>query len=103
MQLFDFEKTQAYSTYRRRALQEYGAFCNRCGYADELSMLDCHHINSDRKNNALENLEILCLWCHGLETRKVKWHMWNGNDFSKTGRTKILVREKDYLQLKSKE
>jgi hypothetical protein len=78
VQLFDFEKTNSPTTYRRRALMEFGARCNRCGYSSEVKMLDCHHKDSDRANNYLDNLEILCVWCHALETRNVVPHSWNG-------------------------
>lgn len=99
MQLFDFEKTDAKTTYRVRALQEYGAFCNWCGYSDEVKMLDVDHIDSNRSNSKLENLQVLCVWCHALKTRKVKFHQWNGADYSTTGNTKILVRESEYRAL----
>lgn len=33
-------------------------------------MLDVHHIDGNRKNGKADNLEVLCVWCHALETRK---------------------------------
>jgi hypothetical protein len=56
-------------SYRDRALKRYGAKCNRCGYKEQNQMLDVHHKDGDRKNGAIENLEVLCVWCHALETR----------------------------------
>lgn len=83
MQLFDFEQTAAPTTYRKRALEAYGAMCALCGYGLYVEMLDVHHIDSNRKNGKLSNLEVRCMWCHGIETRKVRWHVWNGAEFSK--------------------
>ena len=34
-------------------------------------MLDVHHKDSNRKNGTIENLEVLCVWCHALKTRDV--------------------------------
>ncbi len=84
MSWFDLEQSEAPSTYRIRALKEYGSFCTWCGYDREIKMLDVDHIDSNRKNNKLENLQILCVFCHAMKTRKVKWHMWNGTDFKFT-------------------
>lgn len=82
MQLFDFEKTDSKTTYRNRALMEYGAYCNLCEYAYDVRMLDVDHIDGNRKNGKLDNLQVLCLWCHALKTRKVNWHKWNGQDIA---------------------
>lgn len=56
--------------YRLLALAHYGEKCEWC---DEslLSLLDVHHIDHDRSNNELENLIVLCVRCHALETRKL--------------------------------
>lgn len=59
-------------TYRERALSKYGKLCNKCGYSKDVRMLDVDHIDSDRSNNKIENLQVLCVWCHGLKTRKIK-------------------------------
>jgi hypothetical protein len=64
--------------YRNRALRELGEACQDCGYAQQLKMLDVHHKDGDRLNNELKNLEVLCVWCHGLRTRKVSKHRWTG-------------------------
>jgi hypothetical protein len=34
-------------------------------------MLDVHHKDGDRENGSIENLEVLCVWCHALYTRKI--------------------------------
>ena len=65
------------ATYRQRALQEHGEQCNKCGYGATVKMLDVHHKDSNRDNNCLTNLEVLCVWCHTVETRSVDWHPWS--------------------------
>lgn len=37
--------------------------CNRCGN-DDIQVLVVHHLDGDRTNNSLENLETLCSNCH---------------------------------------
>lgn len=41
--------------------------CNRCGYDSHPEILVIHHRDRNRKNNAVENLEILCPNCHAVE------------------------------------
>lgn len=41
--------------------------CNRCGYDDHKEILVIHHVDRDRTNNDLNNLEVLCPNCHALE------------------------------------
>ena len=41
--------------------------CNRCGYKEHLEILQVHHIDRDRLNNTIENLEVLCPNCHTLD------------------------------------
>lgn len=60
--------------YRARGLQYYGAVCRNCGYDKYEAMLDVHHIDGNRGNNSMENLQVLCIWCHGLLTRNVPEH-----------------------------
>jgi len=40
--------------------------CKRSTWFNEKIPLDLHHLNGDRFDNRLENLEILCKNCHGL-------------------------------------
>jgi hypothetical protein len=60
--------------YRERALRHYGSRCQSCGYEKDVRMLDVDHIDSNRSNAALSNLQILCVWCHALKTRGVGAH-----------------------------
>lgn len=38
--------------------------CMNCGFRSEDKELDRHHIDGDKENNVLENLEVLCVTCH---------------------------------------
>jgi len=51
-------------TYRKLALENMPNLCNRCGYDHFVQALVVHHIDHDRNNNDLSNLEILCPTCH---------------------------------------
>lgn len=62
------------SYYRERALREYGQKCCQCGYDKYSAMLDVDHIDNNREHNSLENLQVLCVWCHALKTRKTPVH-----------------------------
>lgn len=61
-------KDKAFGT-RNLKLQLFklrGPKCERCGYAT-VEILHVHHKDRDRKNNTLDNLEIICPNCHYLE------------------------------------
>ena len=32
-------------------------------------LLDVHHIDSNRSHNDINNLAVLCVWCHAIVTR----------------------------------
>lgn len=51
------------SSYRKKALDSYAHMCVECGFSN-IKALQVHHIDKNRDNNALENLEILCANCH---------------------------------------
>lgn len=52
--------------YREVAYKYYGYLCNRCGIAEKL-VLEVHRKDRDRRNNKIENLEILCANYHTVE------------------------------------
>ena len=52
--------------YRKLAFNKLPNHCNRCGFS-VLEALEVHHIDRDRKNNLISNLEILCANCHTIE------------------------------------
>lgn len=53
------------SNYRILAFKHYKPVCSRCGY-ENIAALEVHHIDSNRDNNSIENLKILCANCHTL-------------------------------------
>ena len=55
----------AYSDgYRDLAFRHYPHKCAVCGYNEEPKILQVHHKDSNRTNNTVENLCILCPNCH---------------------------------------
>jgi len=52
-------------SYRQRAWKMLPHKCRKCGIEND-KILIIHHKDRDRKNNKMENLEILCLNCHFL-------------------------------------
>lgn len=52
------------SNYRRVAFANHPHECAACGYKLDPRLLQVHHIDSDRDNNDVENLIILCPTCH---------------------------------------
>lgn len=57
------------ATYRNHKLNSVeNPKCQRCDYSNVLA-LEIHHKDRNRKNNELENLEILCSNCHTIEHR----------------------------------
>jgi len=47
--------------YSKKAFEFYGRICNRCKSIERLVV---HHIDENRRNNDLTNLEVLCRRCH---------------------------------------
>lgn len=50
-------------------VNELGKKCEKCGlshWLDQEITLELHHVDGDRANNILENLELLCPNCHSL-------------------------------------
>lgn len=50
-----------WTTYNKKAFGNKPRLCNRCSSEDNLLV---HHIDHDRSNSELNNLEILCKRCH---------------------------------------
>lgn len=59
------------SSYRKFALDYYDNKCCICGY-NNVEALEVHHLDKDRYNNEIENLEVLCANCHTIRHRKLK-------------------------------
>ena len=56
--------TSGYGSYRSRAIKHYGEHCSKCNYDKIIHILQVHHIDNDRQNNKIENLQVLCPNCH---------------------------------------
>ena len=64
-----FEPT--FSTVRKAMLRRNMLVkCERCGFDSIPAILGVHHKDRNRKNNKLENLEVLCPNCHSIEHMK---------------------------------
>lgn len=58
------------SNYRIRAFNFYPHHCAVCGWGEDERILEVHHKDSNRENNSIENLCILCPICHRKITLK---------------------------------
>ena len=57
------------SSYRLLKLNSVtNPVCEKCGFSD-INALDIHHIDKNRENNDLNNLQILCCNCHAIAHR----------------------------------
>lgn len=61
-----------YGDYRLRAFKNYEHKCACCGWNEDTRILEVHHIDSNRENNEIDNLIILCPTCH----RKITLHYY---------------------------
>ena len=73
-----YHSNKGRNSYRARALRRYAKKCVCCGYGEIVRMLDVHHKDGDRNNGDITNFEVLCVWCHALQTRRIKAHSWSG-------------------------
>lgn len=48
--------------YQRIAYERYGKKCSICGQTER--QIDVHHKDKNKKNNKIENLQVLCASCH---------------------------------------
>jgi hypothetical protein len=64
-----------HSVYKRIAFSNQDPECVDCGI-DFLPILVVHHIDRDRKNSSLDNLEIVCRNHHSLRHMKLKSGTW---------------------------
>lgn len=71
----DCQRRQLYKgRYRAIAFKNLPHVCNRCGKKVTIGTSNVHHKDRNRKNNDLQNLEILCRSCHRVE------HIVRGKD-----------------------
>lgn len=50
--------------YRKIAFSTKEKVCEMCGYNKTPQILQVHHIDENRENNSLDNLQVLCPNCH---------------------------------------
>lgn len=60
------DKVQTIRMLKRRIFTARGIKCERCEFAIQ-QVLQLHHKDRNKHNNALENLEVLCPNCHASE------------------------------------
>jgi len=51
-----------WETYHWRARKHRGPLCEACG---STARLHAHHVDGKPENNAAENIQTLCVFCHG--------------------------------------
>ena len=69
-----------------------GRKCEICGqekWLDEIIPLEVHHIDGDKLNNTLDNLQLLCPNCHALTEN------WRGKN---VGKKRKIVDEKEFVK-----
>jgi len=47
-----------------------GLQCEKCGFTGQPCQLDVDHIDGDKTNNNIENIQTLCANCHRIKTHK---------------------------------
>lgn len=79
--------------YRDIAFRDKEKECEICGYNKYVEVLQIHHKDCNRMNNAIENLIILCPTCH-IETHFLsKSGFWSKTKTTKTAPNERAVRE----------
>lgn len=48
---------------RKEVFDLFESKCSECGESDK-QLLQVHHINKNPNDNNLDNLELLCIYCH---------------------------------------
>jgi len=57
------DKVKTQILLKTRLAKERGRICEKCGY-DKFEILQVHHVDRNRGNNDLKNLELICPNCH---------------------------------------
>jgi len=60
------DKVKSQRALKLRLLRIRGKKCEKCDY-EKYQILEVHHKNRNRKNNEIENLELICPNCHAEE------------------------------------
>jgi endogenous inhibitor of DNA gyrase (YacG/DUF329 family) len=73
-----FGKWTDYKELKKYLINKHKS-CQKCGWRDEIGVLEGHHIDENRKNNKEENLLLLCPNCHSIEHYKNKTGQFKNN------------------------
>ena len=65
------KKVPKHINYRKLAFSLLPNQCLICGYKTIKNLLDVDHINCNREDNRIQNLQILCVMCHAMKTRGI--------------------------------
>lgn len=63
----DMTKKECYeiwNNWRRRNKEVYDKLLKECYFCEKKQQLTIHHIDGDKRNNNIENLQCLCKKCH---------------------------------------
>lgn len=70
-QLKEWSQYTRIASIRKHLIKIRGNICECCGLSTWLNnpiILEVHHINGDKTNNNLDNLQLLCPNCHSFTT-----------------------------------
>ena len=73
------EKKRRYNTARyesRKAIGKLGIERDKCVDCGSIDLLAIHHIDKDKTNNALDNLQVLCRACHRLRHPELSGYLF---------------------------
>ena len=62
--------------YREKARDGYGGRCERCGARVDWADIEVHHVDRDRRNDRMDNLERICKPCHYTEHHDDSMPLW---------------------------
>ncbi|KKN20513.1 hypothetical protein LCGC14_0934900 [marine sediment metagenome] len=63
------EETFSHLSRKKILYEKINFTCQYCSYNKNKKMLDIHHYDGNHNNNKIENLRVLCVWCHNLYHR----------------------------------
>jgi len=89
--IFIFLKMVINFQLRKNIIELYNNQCADCGMEFILKnkkLRNIHHIDGNRKNNQLDNLKLVCFWCH-----TYNYHQYKENKMLEWAHKKGLLEE----------